>query len=108
MGRIRQLRLTWKPSELNPDVGYRLYWSKETPISYDCNFFKLGNTTAVNLTDILLKAAPLGESLYIGISVVDDAGNESDIVSLPEPYCVSVPLAPKDLVVTSPNEYEII
>lgn len=108
MGRIRQLRLSWRPSELNPNVGYRLYWSNEIPISYDCNFFKLGNTTSVNLTDILLKSAPLGESIYIGISTVDEAGNESDIISLSEPYCVSVPLAPRDLVVTSLDDLKVI
>lgn len=108
MGRIRLQKLSWKPLELNPAVGYRLYWSKETPVSYDSNFFKLGNTTAVSLTDILLRAAPMGESIYIGISAVDEAGNESDIISLPEPYRVSVPIAPMDLVVESLKDFKII
>ena len=107
MGRIRKHKLSWKPSGSCPVVGYRLYWSNETPVSYDSNFIKLGNIIEVNLPDILLGVAPSEGSFNLGISALDEAGNESDIIFLPESYHLSVPSAPVDLVLTTLDDFKI-
>lgn len=107
MGRIKKCKLSWKPSESDVIVDYRLYWSNETPVNYNANFIKLGNITEVNLPDILLAHASSGESIYLGISAVDKGGNESDIILLPEPYKLSVPAAPVDLALTALDEFKI-
>ena len=108
MARIRKQLLSWKLSESNLVVGYKLYWSNETPVSYDSNFIKLGNITEVNLPDILFGVAPSGKSIYLGISTVDEMGSESDIISLPEPCHFLGPPAPMDLFLTTLDDFKII
>lgn len=107
MGRIRKCKLSWKPSESRLVAGYRLYWSNETPVNYNANFIELGNVTEVNLPDILMSVAPSEQSVYLGISAVDEAQNESDLILLPEAYYLSVPPAPVDLVLTSLDDFKI-
>jgi len=107
MGRIRKCKLSWKPSESRLVAGYRLYWSNETPVSYNSNFIEIGNVNEVNLPDILMGVAPSGESIYLGISAVDEAKNESDLIFLPESYHLSVPPAPVDLVLTTFDDFKV-
>jgi len=106
LGRIKKCKLSWKPSESNLNVDYKLYWSNATPVSYDSNCIKLGSTTEVYLPDILVTHESLGESIYLGISAVDEWGNESDIITLPEPYKLSAPAAPMDLSLTALNDFK--
>lgn len=110
MGRIKKCKLSWKPSEstLNVDdlyVDYRLYWSNVNPVSYNSNFIKLGNITEVDLPDILIVHESSGELVYLGISAVDKWGNESDIITLSEPYKLSAPAAPVDLTLTTFDDF---
>ena len=107
MGKIRKCKLSWKPSESNCVVGYRMYWSNEGPVTYSSNYIKLGNITEINLPDMFLGIAPSGESIYLGISAVDKMGNESDMIILPEPYYLSVPPAPMDLVLSTLDDFKI-
>lgn len=111
MGRIRQYKLTWKPSKSNHVVGYRLYWSYQLPIGYNADYYKLGNVTEANLSDLLQNTTPSQAPIYVGVSAVDAAGNESDIISLPESYYLKAPAAPTDLAlkaVEDPGEQELI
>ena len=107
MGRIKKCKLSWKPSESDLAVDYRLYWSNETPLGYNSNFIILGNITEVNLPDILADHESSGKSIYLGISAVDKEGNESDIITLREPYKLSAPTAPADLSLTSLDDVEM-
>ncbi len=107
MGKIKKCKLSWKPSDSGPNVEYRLYWSNVTPVGYDSNFIELGNITEVDLPDILKAHESLGGSIYIGISAVDKWENESDIITLSEPYKFSAPAAPADLALIPLNYYKI-
>ncbi len=107
MGKIKKCKLSWKPSESDPNVDYRLYWSNLPPVSYDSNFIMLGNTTEVDLPDILLSHESSGELVYLGISVMDKWGNESDIITLSEPFKLSAPSAPVDLALTTLDDFII-
>ncbi len=107
MGKIKKCKLSWKPPESDPDVDYRLYWSNVSSLSYNSNFIRLGNITEVDLPDILEAHASWGESIYLGISAVDKWGNESDIITLSEPYKLSAPEAPMDFELTPLNYYKI-
>ena len=107
MGRMRKHKLSWKPSESKRVIGYRLYWSKGTPVNYTSNFVELGNVNEINLPDILSGGVPLGESIHLGISALDESGNESDITLLPEPYQLSMPAAPQGLALTTLDDFGI-
>jgi len=107
VSKIKQSKLSWKPSESNPNADYKLYWSNATPVSYNSKFIRLGNITEVGLPDILDDNEISGESIYLGISAVDARGNESDIITLSEPYKLSAPTAPVDLKLTTLNFYKI-
>ena len=107
MGRMKKHKLSWKPSESQLVIGYRLYWSKGTPVNYNSNFIDLGNVNEINLPDIISNNVPLGESINLGISALDESGNESDITILPEPYQLSMPSAPKGLALTTLDDYRI-
>lgn len=104
MAKLRKHKLSWKPSESNHVVGYRLYWSNKAPVGYGADFYQLGNVTEIDLSEVLLDTASSEEPLYVGISAVDEAGNESDIVSLPEPCHLKAPAAPMGLALTAIDE----
>jgi len=107
MGKIRKCKLSWKPSESDHIVGYRLYWSNENQVDYDSSYIKVGNTNEVELPDVLIDSVPPGATVYLGVSAVDKMGNESDMISLPEPYDFSALPAPMDLALTPLDDYNI-
>ncbi len=105
MARIRRTKLSWKPSGSELVVSYRLYWSKGQAVSYDANFFELGNVNEVYLPDVLKHIPKYGVSIFLGISAVDQYGNESDITPLNAPYRPIVPAAPKQLLLTDQDAF---
>lgn len=107
MSKIKQSKLSWKPSESDPNADYKLYWANATPVSYNSKFIKLGNITEVGLPDILYDNEISGESIYLGISAVDEKGNESDIITLSEPYKLSAPAAPVEIELTALDDFKI-
>jgi hypothetical protein len=107
MGKIRKCKLSWKSSESDHIVGYRLYWSNEDKVDYDSAYIKVGNTNEVALPDVLIDSVAPGATIYLGVSAVDKIGNESDMITLAEPYEFSVLPAPMDLTLTAMDDYTI-
>lgn len=105
MGRVRKCKLRWKRSTSKQVVGYRLYWSKEEKLDYDAKHFDLGNVSEVILPDVLKVSTRYPFRIKLGISAVDIFGNESDIVSLPEPYTNEIPRQPTELSLTEIDEF---
>ena len=68
------------PASGSPDVvGYKLY-IQETPdpVDYDSESFDLGNNTSIDIST--LPGMTTKDGVYnIGITAVDDAGNESSM-----------------------------
>lgn len=60
------------------------------------------------MPDILVGIALSSESIYLGISTVDEMGNESDIITLSEPYNFSVPPAPEDFALIGQDDFKIL
>jgi len=108
MAKIRKFKLSWKPSESDIPVGYKLYWSVKSPVNYSSNSIEIGKINELDLPDILVGIALSGESIYLGISAVDEMGNESDIITLSEPYNFSVPPAPEDFTLIGQDDYKIL
>ena len=94
MAKIRKYKLSWAASDSKNVVGYKVYWSKGTEVSYDSEYIDL-----INLTEIILPDdVPFSDSpIMFGVTAIDRDGNESDITTLPEPFQVQVPKAPAGL-----------
>jgi hypothetical protein len=70
--------------------------------------WKYHNINELDLPDILVGIALSGESIYLGISTVDEMGNESDIITLSELYNFSVPPAPEDFALIGQDDFKIL
>jgi hypothetical protein len=105
MAKMKRRRLSWKPSASPQVVGYKLYWSKGDEVNYDSQSASLGNVTAVILPDDIASFKPGNGSLEIGLTAVDELGNESDMITVSAPYQFSVPEIPGGLKIESVSDY---
>ena len=105
MAKIRKYTLSWDASASNTVIGYKLYWSKGTAVSYDSKFIKVGNVTEIALPDdVTLSDGPV----MFGVTAIDRDGNESDMATIEEPYQLDVPNAPAILTMTHSNEFKLL
>jgi hypothetical protein len=105
MAKMKKRRLSWKPSASPQIVGYKLYWSEGSEVTYESQSVQLGNVTAVILPDDITSFKPGNGPLEIGLTAVDELGNESDMISVSAPYQFSVPEAPESLIIESISDY---
>lgn len=76
---VKNVTLSFPPSGSPDVVGYKLY-VKESPdaVDYDSEVFDLGNDTSIDLST--LPDMTTKDGVYnLGITAVDDAGNESSM-----------------------------
>lgn len=104
MAKIKRRKLRWSASESAQTVGYKLYWAENGKVDYDSPCEKLGNVTAIVLPDDVEAFRPESGSVEIGITAVDELGNESDLITLSAPYQFSVPQAPEELWIENPDD----
>lgn len=105
MAKIRKCKLSWQASVSDNVIGYKLYWSKGTEVSYDSKFLKLGNVTEIVLPDdVTLSGGPV----MFGVTALDRDGNESDMVTMAEPYQLHVPEAPAGLSIKASDEFKLV
>ena len=97
MAKMKKRRLSWRASSSSQVVGYKLYWSEGGGANYDSRCAKLGNVTEIVLPDDVDSFTPASGPIELGITAVDELGNESDMVTVMAPYQFSVPKAPKGL-----------
>lgn len=95
MAKIGSKTLSVVPSESPDVVGYKLYVETSTSeLTYDSESFDLGTQTSVDLSSIPALLSKDGV-FHIGITAVDDAGNESDMsVVMNVPLDFQAPLPP--------------
>lgn len=103
MAKIKKRTLHWKPSPSPQVAGYKLYWSETGSVDYDSDCVKLGNVTEIVLPDGVEAFAHISGPVELGISAVDELGNESDLITIKTPYQFKVPQAPAELRLESRN-----
>ena len=84
MARVGEKFLYWDASTASDVVGYRVYAADSSEIlDYDTPYVDVGNVTMVNLGELANEGfAPLMDAdgmFDLGISALDDMGNESHI-----------------------------
>lgn len=83
-----------------PDIaGYKLYWSVGSPVDYTSTNADIGNKTTVIIPDDVPSFPLVEAQVNIGITAIDDIGNESDMVTATAPFDFDAPDAPTNLVV---------
>jgi hypothetical protein len=101
MASVKKVSITFQPSASPDVVGYKLYMeTAPNPVTYNSQMFDLGNNTTVDL-DTLPGMTSTDGVYNIGISAVDDAGNESSFSTIDNvPLDFLAPDAPGAIVIT--------
>jgi hypothetical protein len=94
MAKIKKRKLIWEPS-ISPNViGYKLYWAEEGKVNYDSPCAMIGNVTEVVLPEQVPSFPIVKGSIELGITAVNEIGNESDMIIVAAPFQFSTPDAP--------------
>lgn len=102
MSKVKDYTITWTKSTSVDVVGYKVYYVPETEtLNYSSPNIEVGNVDAVKIpADV--PDFPLIDGIYqIGLSAIDDVGNESDIAVKTVPFDLVAPDAPTNLEVTA-------
>jgi hypothetical protein len=105
MAKIKKRRLVWEPSKSSSVIGYKLYWAKEGEVSYDSPYAMIGNVTEVFLPEQVSSFPIMDGSIHLGITAINEIGNESDMIMVATPFQFSVPEAPTSLRLEPLEEY---
>lgn len=105
MAKIKKRKLSWTPSSSSQVVGYKIYWAESEALDYNSSCEMLGNVTEIILPDGVASFNPEGGPVTIGITAVDELGNESDMITLAAPYQFNVPKAPDELYLNTMDDY---
>ena len=96
-GRVKNKMLRWHPSP-SPDVSsYRLYWSKYGQVDYTSDYAELGKTTQAILPDDVPSFPLEAGDMELGVTAINDFGNESHMIKLRVYFDFTVPDAPLNL-----------
>jgi hypothetical protein len=96
MGKIKSRKVRWEPSS-TPDVKYRLYWSIGGGVDYHSDHADVGNVTEINLPNGVPLFPLTSGRFELGISAINEAGNESELTKATVHVNFTVPEAPKSL-----------
>jgi len=99
MGRIKKKMVHWQPSTSSDVTGYRIYWSNKSEVDYNSTYVQLGNVTEIILPDDISSFPIEKGKIELGISAINQDGNESDITKITVNYNFTIPSAPKGFVV---------
>jgi hypothetical protein len=93
MAKIKSKTISWNPSVSDDVVEYKVYYKLDdgAPIEYSTDFI---STTVPEVTapgDFPEGTFDTEGDYRIGVGVVDDVGNESDIVEVVHPFDVNPP-----------------
>ena len=97
MGRIKKRRLRWEPSSNLDVIKYRIYWAKDGGVDYDSDSWEAGNVTQLILPDDIPCFPLTAGEVELGISAVNQAGNESELTKTRVYFDFTVPEPPKGL-----------
>jgi len=80
VSKTRKKRIRWsRPRSINV-AGYRLYWSVSGEVNYDSEFVDIGDRMEVILPDQVPSLHHVRGEVALGITALNQDGNESDMV----------------------------
>ena len=99
MGKVKQKRVSWNPSASEGLLSYRLYWAVNGSVDYASDHADLGMVTDVVLPDDIPSFPWISGQVELGITAVNQSGNESDMTKIKTNLDFTVPHPPLSLVV---------
>ena len=103
-GKIKSKRIRWYRSSSAEVIKYRLYWSVERDVDYDSSYVELGNVAEALLPDDIPSFPLITGTLYLGITALSKAGNESDMTKISASLDFTVPEAMPSVCAISSTE----
>jgi hypothetical protein len=107
MAKIKKRRFLWDPSTSSNVIGYKLYWAEQGEVNYDSPCAMIGNASEVVLPDGIPSFPIVKGPIELGITAVNEIGNESDMVRFATPFQFSVPDAPTSPRLEVLKEYHV-
>jgi hypothetical protein len=107
MAKIKGRRLIWEPSSSSSVVSYKLYWAEQGEVNYDSPCAMVGNVSEVMLPEQVPSFPVVRGPIELGITAVNEVGNESDMVVIAAPFQFSVPDAPTSPRLEALKEYHV-
>jgi len=98
MGKIKSRKVRWEPSPTE-GVRYRLYWSIGGGVDYYSDHADVGNVTEVMIPKDIPSFPLTSGRFELGISAINQAGNESELTKAIVHVDFTVPEAPQTLVI---------
>lgn len=99
MSRLRKKRVRWSESTDSDVEGYRVYWVVGEGVGYDSDSTDVGNVTSIILPDDISSFPLIADEIELGVTAVNQAGNESDMTKFSTLFNFTAPEAPVGLVV---------
>jgi hypothetical protein len=105
MAKIIKKKVSWNPSSATDVVSYRLYWSTESSGApdYSSDYKEVDSSVTQVIIPDETPTFPIAieDNYILGVSSVDDVGNESDIaMAAAVPFDFNAPDAPSDISIT--------
>ena len=107
MAKIRKRKIHWTPSPAMDVAGYKLYWTEGDEVTYDSDFAEVGNVTEVVLPDDIPSFPVAGNGIKLGVTAINEIGNESDMITFSASSEFKVPDSPLDLAMETIQDYYI-
>ena len=107
MAKVKNRRFLWKPSTSSNVIGYKLYWAEEGEVNYDSAWAFIGNVAEVILPEQVPSFPIVKGPIELGITAINEIGNESDMMIFVTPFQFSVPDAPTNPRLDALKEYHI-
>ena len=97
MARVRKRRVRWELASSADVRTYRLYWSKDGEVNYKSDHADIGHAPELILPDDIPSFPLRTGRMELGISAINNAGNESDIARISVDFNFEVPDTPQNL-----------
>jgi PilZ domain len=97
VGKIRQKKIRWEASPTPGIHTYKFYWSTDGVLDYNSPSLELVRSNEIILPEGAPSFPLVKGTVTLGISAVNDAGNESDITEMTAEFNFAVPDAPRNL-----------
>jgi len=107
MAKVKKRRLLWEPSLSSNVIGYKLYWAENGEVTYNSPCAMIGNVTEIILPDQVPSFPVVKGPVDLGVTAVNEIGNESDMMIFPAPFQFSVPEAPMNPTLEALKEYHV-
>jgi len=98
MAKIRKRKIRWDASNSTDIVSFKVYWAVGEKVNYHSDCVKVGMCKEIILPDAIPSFPLTQDKIEIGVTAVNEVGNESDMAKFSAPFQFSVPETPENLI----------